>query len=246
MSDGATAVVLLHGECEDGSVWAAVIRLLREAGVDVTAPAVQLRSLEGDARYVRDVSWRIPGPVLLVGHGYGAAVASVAAAHLANAVGVVFVAGFVLAPAQSVVDVVSTPRGRTYLASLRPEDFLDSAGNSVSELRLGPGEYADTLAADLPAVVTSPLAVAQRPVAAAALEERASSAGWTTLPSWYLVAASDRFIDPDLQRAMAERAGSVTREVNASHLVPVSQPGAVVAVVQEALSGCNRETRHLR
>lgn len=41
MSDGTTAVVLLHGECEDGSVWAAVTRLLREAGVDVTAPALR-------------------------------------------------------------------------------------------------------------------------------------------------------------------------------------------------------------
>jgi hypothetical protein len=33
---------------------------------------------------------------------------------------------------------------------------------------------------------------------------------WHALPSWYAVSGADRAIDPDLQRFMADRAGSTT------------------------------------
>ena len=41
---------------------------------------------------------------------------------------------------------------------------------------------------------------------------------WHTLPSWYAVSAADRVIDPNLQRFMAQRAGSTAVQFDdASH-----------------------------
>jgi hypothetical protein len=41
-------------------------------------------------------------------------------------------------------------------------------------------------------------------------------------------------IPPDAQRTMSGRAGSTVVEVNASHAVYVSQPGAVADLVKQA------------
>ena len=59
----------------------------------------------------------------------------------------------------------------------------------------------------------------QRPIAAAAFEEKAGPASWKRLPSHFLVATGDQAIHPDGQRSMAARAGATTIEVDGSHAV---------------------------
>jgi pimeloyl-ACP methyl ester carboxylesterase len=60
---------------------------------------------------------------------------------------------------------------------------------------------------------------------------------WRSKPSWMLVAARDRAINPDLERWYAERAGSHVVEVpGASHAVYVSRPKEVAALIEEAAS----------
>jgi hypothetical protein len=44
-------------------------------------------------------------------------------------------------------------------------------------------------------------------------------------------------IPPDAQRAMAKRAGSSAAEVKGSHAVYVSQPQAVVSLIEKAAAG---------
>jgi pimeloyl-ACP methyl ester carboxylesterase len=85
----AATVLLLHGALEDVSTWALVIAELQGQAMDVMAPGVPLRGLAGDAAYVGGIARQVDGPVLLVGHGYGGAVASVAAAAAENVVGLV-------------------------------------------------------------------------------------------------------------------------------------------------------------
>jgi hypothetical protein len=48
------------------------------------------------------------------------------------------------------------------------------------------------------------------------------------------VASDDRFLNPDLQRQMYDRAGSKITEIKASHAVYISQPEAVAKVIEEA------------
>ena len=57
---------------------------------------------------------------------------------------------------------------------------------------------------------------------------------WKAKPSWYLVTTEDRMIPPPAQRAMSERAGSTVVEVPGSHAIYVSQPQAVVDLIEQA------------
>lgn len=63
-----------------------------------------------------------------------------------------------------------------------------------------------------------------------------SEPAWRTKPSWYLVAAEDKRIPPDAQRAMAKRAGSTVVEAKGSHAIYFSQPKAVAALIEQAAS----------
>ena len=62
-----------------------------------------------------------------------------------------------------------------------------------------------------------------------------TTAAWKSKPSWMLVAGSDRTINPDLERWYAKRANSHAVEVRgASHVVYVSHPKEVAALIEEA------------
>jgi len=75
---------------------------------------------------------------------------------------------------------------------------------------------------------------AQVPWGLEAVNGTISHPAWRTKPSWYLLTTEDRMIPPDAQRAMSKRAGSTVVEVKASHAVYVSQPRAVVTIVEQA------------
>jgi pimeloyl-ACP methyl ester carboxylesterase len=62
-----------------------------------------------------------------------------------------------------------------------------------------------------------------------------TTAAWRTKPSWMLVAGSDRTINPELERWYAARAKSRKVEVpDASHVVYISHPKEVAALIEEA------------
>jgi hypothetical protein len=52
-----------------------------------------------------------------------------------------------------------------------------------------------------------------------------------------MVTTEDKMIPPPAQRAMSTRAGSKVVEVNGSHSVYVSQPGAVATLIEQAATG---------
>ena len=84
MTDTASSsptVVLVHGAFADASSWSAVTDILLKAGVPVLGPAVPLRGLASDAAYIASVFAQIDGPIVAVGHSYGGALISIAAAE---------------------------------------------------------------------------------------------------------------------------------------------------------------------
>jgi pimeloyl-ACP methyl ester carboxylesterase len=233
----ASTIVLLHGAFCDASIWAGVIAHLRADGVaDVIAPAVPLRGLASDARYVASVSRRFGGTALFVGHSYGGAVANAAAADSPNAVGVVYVAGFALDTGESTSTIGAGFAKTPFAASVVPVAFRTDAGTAAIDLYLRVDSFRTVFAADIPAETAGVMAVSQRPVAASALDERATTVGWKRLPTWYALATADRMVDPDLQRFMAARAGSTLVEIAGSHALPLSQPAAVCAVIRAAMT----------
>lgn len=87
---------------------------------------------------------------------------------------------------------------------------------------------------------------AAAPLAAAAVElfatparagfgEPSGPVGWKTLPSWALISPNDLAIGATGLRFMAERAGAVIAEVDASHVAMISQPQAATGLILSAL-----------
>jgi len=228
-------VVLVHGGFADASHWTPVIQELQARGLPVLAPPNPLRGLAHDAEYIASFVNQLDGPVLLVGHSYGGAVISVAGAAADNAVGLVYVAAFILDEGESFGEIFAgfpaTPLGE----ALRPGTYPLPGGETAVELSIAPELYRSAFAADLPSEVTEVAVVMQRPFAAI-FDERAQAAAWKTLPSWAVVATADNAIHPDAERHMARRAGAETIEVEASHSIALSQPKAIAELIQTAVN----------
>jgi pimeloyl-ACP methyl ester carboxylesterase len=60
---------------------------------------------------------------------------------------------------------------------------------------------------------------------------------WKSKRSWYLVATDDKMIPPPAQREMAKRANAVVAEAKGSHAIYVSQPQAVIELIEQAVKG---------
>jgi pimeloyl-ACP methyl ester carboxylesterase len=233
--NGSTPTVLLvHGAFTDASSWTEVIAALQADGIDVQAPANPLRGTAVDAAYIAGVAAAIDGPVLLVGHSYGGMVADRAAVLAPNVVGLVYVAAFVLAEGETVVELTNRFPDSQLGPALRPAPFPTGGGLPGVELYVRQDRFAEVFAADLPASLTSVAAAAQRPVAASAFEETSPVVAWRTLPTWFVLATADRAIHPAAQRFMAQRAGAITIEVDGSHAVARSQPAAVAGHIRAA------------
>jgi pimeloyl-ACP methyl ester carboxylesterase len=236
LRNGSTPTVLLvHGAFADASSWAGVIAQLQTVGIDAVAPANPLRGLSADARYIASVAEEVDGPTMLVGHSYGGAVITVAAALARNAVGLVYVTAFALDEGESVLDVSARFSDGLLTAALRPAVCPDGDGGSIVELYIDRDEFPTVFAADLPADVAAVAAATQRPIAATAFEEQASAAAWKTLQCWYVVATADRVTHPDAQRFMATRAAARVLEVDASHAIATSQPALIANQIHEAV-----------
>jgi pimeloyl-ACP methyl ester carboxylesterase len=95
------SVVLVHGAWADASSWSGEAATLQAAGYDVRAIANPLQDLTTDSLYVADYLKTIPGPVVLVGHSYGGAVITNAAAGLANVRALVYVDASAPAPGET-------------------------------------------------------------------------------------------------------------------------------------------------
>jgi pimeloyl-ACP methyl ester carboxylesterase len=236
MNDSNTpTVVLVHGGFADASFWTPVIERLQARGLPVLAPPNPLRGLASDAEYIASFVNQIDGPVLLVGHSYGGAVISVAGAAAENAIGLVYVAAFILDEGESFGEVFAGFPPTLLGDALRPSTYPLPDGGTAAELTIAPELYRSAFAADLPAEVTEVLAVMQRPFAAI-FDDRAQAAAWKTLPSWAVVATADNAIHPDAERHMARRAGAETVEVDASHSIALSQPDAVTELIVTAVN----------
>jgi len=83
------------------------------------------------------------------------------------------------------------------------------------------------------------LAIAQRPLAGIALAEAAPTPAWRSRPAWGVLGTADRCIDPGVHRFSYERMGAqVTELEGASHVVMISHPQEVAAVVMTAVRSC--------
>ncbi|MGJ7416935.1 alpha/beta fold hydrolase [Streptomyces cinereoruber] len=226
-------VVLVHGAFADASGWDDVTGRLQRDGYEVVAPANPLRGLGNDSTYLASVLRSIEGPIVLVGHSYGGAVISGAAAGNPRVKALVYVAAFMPDKGESLAELSAKFSGSELDPALRPVPYTDATG-SGTDLYIRNDRFHDVFAADLPRERTRVMAAAQRPAAAAGFAEKATAAAWKTIPSWFLVARQDKAIAPDLERFEARRAKSRTVEIDSSHVAMMSHPDAVARLIRQA------------
>ena len=228
-------VVLVHGAFADSSSWAGVIERLQANGVQVIAAANPLRGISIDSPYVASMFSQIPGPVLAVGHSYGGAVISNAATDANNVVGLVFVAAFAPDEGERLGEVEAVSKDSVLNSALVPHEYPTASG-PATEFSIHPAKARDTFAGDVSDAQAAIIGATQRPVAELAFSEPSGPPAWKTLPSWAVVATSDRAAGTDVVRAHAERAGAAITEVDGSHVIMISKPQVVADVIRSAIA----------
>ena len=178
---------------------------------------------------------QIPGPVLAVGHSYGGAIITNAALRAGNVVGLVYVAAFAPDEGELLIDIENGSTDSVLNTALVQLHFLTGGAEPGVEFAIAPDTFQDVFAADLPAEQAAVMAATQRPVSAVGFTEPNGAPAWKALPSWAVVATGDHAAGSDVVRSMAQRAGATITEVEGSHVIMVSQPQAVIAVIGQAL-----------
>jgi pimeloyl-ACP methyl ester carboxylesterase len=223
---GVKTVLLVHGAWADGSSWSKLIPLLEAKGLHVVAVQIPLTSFADDVSATQRAIALEDGPLLLVGHSYGGAVITEAGDD-AKVAGLVYVSA--VAPDQGesafgLITSVPTPVG----SELRP----DKSGF----LKLTPKGIAEDFAQDLSTKEIAVLIATQVPTSIAAMKGEVTTPAWKSKPSWYIIAANDRAISPDLEAAQAKKIGATTTTVPSSHVIMLAQPSKVAGVIFDAAS----------
>jgi hypothetical protein len=104
-------------------------------------------------------------------------------------------------------------------------------------LFLDRAKFADSFAADVAPVEATFMADSQVPWGVNALNGAVTEPAWKSKRSWYLVSTDDKMIPPPAQRQMAQRANLTVTEIKGSHAVYVSQPQAVIKLIEQAAKG---------
>ncbi len=208
--DAPPTIVLVHGAWADASGWYDVTRVLQDRGYNVVA--------------VHDAQ---QGPMVVVGHSYGGAVITAAAAGSPNVKALVYVAAF--AP--------DVNEGLGGLSQRFPDLGLGKAlvPDAAGFLYIDTAKYPEVFANGLPPKQARAFATAQKPIAGSAFGEPLTTPpAWKTIPSWYVVATEDRAINPDLERFMANRMRAKTTELRSGHLVFIARSQEIARIIETA------------
>jgi pimeloyl-ACP methyl ester carboxylesterase len=226
----ARNIVLVHGAFADGSGWRGVHADLTARGYRVTVVQNPLTSLADDVAATRRVLARQDGRTILVGHSYGGTVIT-EAGNDPKVVGLVYVAA--LAP-----DAGQNTGEQFAEIPAPPEFVIEPQADGFGFVNLE--RFKAGFAGDLSDADAAFLRDSQVPIAMSAFGERVTEAAWRSRPSWAVVPAQDRAIDPRLLHQTARRIGAEAVELPGSHVVFISQPRAVADVIDRAARGVRR------
>ena len=217
------SIVFCHGIWADGSCFNKVIPTLQEEGHEVIAAQYGLDTLEGDVATVRRTLGRVSSPAILVGHSYGGTVITAAGTD-DRVAGLVYIAA--LAP----------DAGETSQSQLNQFPVTDV----FSHIEIADGrvwmlpEGVEYFAGDLSEQEQKVVWATHFAPDADLFNQKLDGTAWRSKPSWYIVATSDRTVQPELERFVAKRMNATTYEVDSSHVPMLSNPNLVLDVIRTA------------
>jgi pimeloyl-ACP methyl ester carboxylesterase len=222
-------IVLVHGAWADGSGWKPVYDILVKDGYSVSIVQEPETSFQADVAATKRVLALQDGPCILVGHSYGGAVITEAGTDPSVAA-LVYVAAHMPDAGENEADA-----GKRFPSDLSRSTAIGRTADGFTYL--DPAQFHEYFAADLSAEQAAFMARSQVFNFADNFKAVITTPAWRSKPSWVLVAAQDRAINPDLERWYAARANSHKVEVSgASHAVYVSRPKEVADLIKEAAS----------
>ena len=217
------SIVFAHGIWADGSCFNKLIPALKAEGYQTIAAQYGLDSNEADVDTVLRTLKRVDSPAILVGHSYGGSV--ITAAGMDDRVaGLVYISA--LAPdedetSQSLQDKFPVTDVFSY---------VEVADGRVWMLPDGVECFAGDLSPEEKDVVWSTHFAPDADL----FNHNAPGVAWKTKPSWYIVAAGDRTVHPELERFVAKRMNATTYEAQSSHVTMLSQSEFVLDVIRDA------------
>lgn len=225
---GVKNIVVVHGAFADGSGWKAVSDILTKDGYNVSVAQPPETSLEDDVAATNRLLDRQDGPAILVGHSYGGAIIT-EAGNNSQVKALVYVAAFQPDAGESVGALLQSkpPVSHSLVPTADGFLYIDLANF-----------HAD-FAADLPLAVSDFMARSQVGLSVKAVGATIVNPAWKTKPSYAIVAKDDHSINPELERSMYKRSGSITTEISGSHAIYISQPKAVAKVIEKAAISAN-------
>jgi pimeloyl-ACP methyl ester carboxylesterase len=220
---GIHNILLVHGAFADGSGWDAVSKLLEKDGYTVAVLQEPETSYADDQKFAKAALDAMDGPVVIVGHSYGGSVITEAGNH-PKVAALVYIAAFALDAGESCASIEqAVPQASQ---AFKP----DANGNWW----IDQAHFVEDFAADIPPAQSHFMAIAQLPISTDAFTHKVTTPAWKTKPTWYMVASSDRSINPIQERMMAKRAHATTVEVNSSHVAYMSHPKETVRLIEDA------------
>ncbi|TKC62104.1 alpha/beta hydrolase [Pedobacter hiemivivus] len=221
-------VVLVHGAFADGSGYKALYSVLTKKGYHVTVVQNPLTSLEDDVKATQVALDKQDGPAILVGHSWGGAVITEAGNH-PKVAALVYIAAFQPDNGESALQWLQTAPPAAENGVLPPDDkgivYYDKA------------KYHAGFCADISKEESDFMYASQGAFYAKGFVTPITHAAWRDKPTYALVATEDKSIAPEIQRAMYKRSNTKVTDVKGSHVIFMSQPEKVAAVVMQAAQG---------
>jgi len=218
------SVVFAHGLWADGSCFQKLIPALLADGYEVMCSQHGLDSLNGDVACVTRCFGRVGGPVVLVGHSYGGTLITHAGTD-ERVAALVYIAA--LAPDE-------TETSQSQQQKFPVTDVFSYIEVVDGRIWLRP-EGVSCFAEDLPQAEQKIVWATQAAPVPDLFSQKSEGVAWRSKPSWYIVAAQDRTVHPELQRAAAKRMGATTIETVSSHVPMLSKPDVVLEVIRKAV-----------
>jgi pimeloyl-ACP methyl ester carboxylesterase len=76
--------------------------------------------------------------------------------------------------------------------------------------------------------------------AADLFNQKVDGTAWRSKPSWFIVAAKDRTVHPELERFVAKRMEASMVEIASSHVPMLSNPALVLDVIRKAANAVQK------
>ncbi len=219
-------LLLVHGAFHGAWCWRRLTPELERLGISHETVDLPFTSTEDDVAAVRSVIDSTHERVTVLGHSFGGAVISAAAAEGGKPYGttasLIFLTAFMTGPEQ-MVDFSGAP-GMADIelgevtASIDPQAARSAFYNRCS------AEDADWATAHLRTMPTSVLIAPTPP-----------SPAWQVVPSTYIVCTDDRILSQSAQEQMAENADSTIR-IDSDHSPFLSCPADLGEVLSEIVS----------